>query len=203
MHWSGLPQQVDLQKISGDVNFQLSDGRFVEIGGVASGFLKIVSVVNVQRYLSRLQLDLSNLYKDGLSFDELSGGLEFEQEKIRFVDKPIMMKASSSNFELKGGVDMVTSDIDAELVATLPVASNLPWIAALAGGLPVAAGTFIATQALDSELSQLSSVVYDVSGNLQEPELKLQSLFDDGDVKDSADETSQPRHKGIKHHRRR
>ena len=175
--WIGDPLEFSLEKMLGTIDFDLRDGRFIEISGAAGGFLKLVSLVNVQRYISRLSLDVSNIYRDGVSFDELSGTLNFEEGKASFYESPISMKASSSDFVFSGRADFINSSIDGELVATLPVSKNLPWLVAIAGGLPVAAGTFIATQALDAQLSRFSSVVYTVKGELDDPELNLKTVF--------------------------
>lgn len=177
LSWEGNPLDFSLERMLGSIDFDLRDGRFVEISGAAGGFLKLVSLVNVQRYISRLSLDVSNIYRDGVSFDELSGTLDFEEGKASFYESPIVMKASSSDFVFSGRADFINSSIDGELVATLPVSKNLPWLVALAGGLPVAAGTFIATQALDAQLSRFSSVVYTVRGELDDPELSLKTVF--------------------------
>ena len=180
LHWPGAPHKFAMATMTGDMKFELKDGRFVEVPTVASGFLKIVSVVNVQRYLSKLDFSFSDIVSEGVGFDSLKGRLDFDAGEVSFRDKPIIMRASSSDFQMQGVVDLQESTIDAELVATLPLGSNLPWVAALAGGLPVAAGTFIATRAFDKEFDRLSSVVYEVKGKIEDPEVSLKQVFDDG-----------------------
>ena len=66
-----------------------------------------------------------------------------------------------------------------ELVATLPVVSNLPWIAALAGGLPTAAGVYVASKIFQEQVDRLSSAKYSVKGDWNNPELKFDRVFDD------------------------
>lgn len=199
LHWSGTPHQFSWSELAGSINFELTDGRFVEVPTVASGFLKIVSVVNVQRYLSRLDFSFSEVVSEGVGFDSLNGRLDFDGGKVAFQEKPIVMSAASSDFQMQGAVNLLESRIDADLVATLPIGSNLPWLAALAGGLPIAAGTFIATQAFDKEFSRFSSVVYEVKGKIDEPEVSLKQVFSDGsEVNESASDSVRMR----KHKRR-
>ena len=177
LSWEGDPTDIALNRVEGSLDFDLRDGQFVEVSGAADGFLKLVSLVNLQRYISRLSLDVSSIYKDGISFDKLDGSVSLDQGKISFIETPISMKATSNDFSLTGEADFVNSSVDGELVATLPVSRNLPWLVAIAGGLPVAAGAFIATQALDDQINRFSSVVYTVSGELDDPQLNLKTMF--------------------------
>ena len=41
---------------------------------------------------------------------------------------------------MAGEFDLGNETMEGRLVATLPVATNLPWVAAIVGGLPAAAG---------------------------------------------------------------
>ena len=77
------------------------------------------------------------------------------------------------------GARRQTFQIDGELVVTLPVANNLPWVAALAGGPAVAAGVFVVSKVFEKQVSRLSSAVYGVTGDIQSPEVEFRRLFDD------------------------
>jgi uncharacterized protein YhdP len=64
------------------------------------------------------------------------------------------------------------------LVVTLPLAKNIPWVAALAGGLPIAAGAYILSRVFEDQVAQLSSGVYSVTGDLAKPDVKFERIFD-------------------------
>jgi len=64
-------------------------------------------------------------------------------------------------------------------VATLPVASNLPWVVALTGALPAAAGVYVASKVFENQLDKFSSASYQISGPLADPQVKLRSVFND------------------------
>jgi uncharacterized protein YhdP len=66
-----------------------------------------------------------------------------------------------------------------ELVATLPVARNLPWVAALAAGLPAAAGVYVASKIFENQVDKIASVAYDIKGPWTDPKVKLKRVFDD------------------------
>ncbi|MDP4917297.1 MAG: AsmA-like C-terminal region-containing protein, partial [Haliea sp.] len=108
------------------------------------------------------------------------GELRLEQGDIRVPQ--LAVAGAGSSFRFSGRSDFASRQLDGELVATLPVANNLPWVAALAGGLPVAAGVFVVSKLFEKQVSQLSSAVYAISGTWQEPVVRLDRIFDTSNV---------------------
>ena len=92
------------------------------------------------------------------------------------------------------GRSLLAETLDGELVVTLPLVENIPWVAALAGGLPVAAGTYLFSKVFEDQVNQLSSGVYSVSGSLNEPVVVFERVFDANarDASDGTHETSLP-----------
>jgi uncharacterized protein YhdP len=90
---------------------------------------------------------------------------------------------------MTGNIDLNTDVPALRLVATLPVGSNLPWVAALVGGLPAAAGAYVVSKVFEEQVDSFSSAVYDISGTIQQPELTFKKIFDvDTDQVEAADE---------------
>ena len=178
LSWEGGPDTFTLNKADGTIEFNFKDGQFLKTSDSAAGLLKLIGVINFDTIVRRMKLNFSDLYKEGLSFDKLSGSLNISDSMARFYDTPITVKAPSSQFSLSGEVDLAASTIDAKLIATLPVASNLPWVAVLTGGLPVAAGVYIASKVFEDELDRLSSAVYIIEGSLADPDVNFDRLFD-------------------------
>ena len=201
LSWEGGPDTFTLNKADGTIEFNFKDGQFLKTSDSAAGLLKLIGVINFDTIVRRMKLNFSDLYKEGLSFDKLSGSLNISDSMARFYDTPITVKAPSSQFSLSGEVDLAASTIDAKLIATLPVASNLPWVAVLTGGLPVAAGVYIASKVFEDELDRLSSAVYIIEGSLADPDVNFDRLFDnktdskadnktDGKVESKTDQTN-------------
>jgi len=74
---------------------------------------------------------------------------------------------------------MVREQLDARLVATLPVGTNLPWVAAVLGGLPAAAGVYVTGRLFRRQVDQLSSLSYRVTGPWDDPKLEVDKIFSD------------------------
>ena len=178
LSWEGGPDTFSLYKADGNIGFNFKDGQFLKTSDSAAGILKLIGIINFDTLVRRMKLDFSDLYKEGLSFDKVSGSLNISDSIAKFYDTPITVKSPSSYFSLTGEADLTASTIDAKLIATLPVASNLPWVAVLTGGLPVAAGVYIASKVFEDELDRLSSAVYMIEGSLSEPDVRFDRLFD-------------------------
>lgn len=185
LSWDGSPEDISFEKLNGELGFEFGSGRFLKTSESATGVLKLLGLLNFDALVRRVRLDFSDVYENGLSFDKISGKLNFANNQIAFLDTPIDVFSPGSKFSLVGGLDLNSQTIDADLIMTLPVASNLPWIAALAGGLPVAAGAFIVTKVLDKQLNKLSSAVYRVDGSLNDPQVSFERIFDDSSNKSS------------------
>ena len=94
---------------------------------------------------------------------------------------------------MTGNINLTTDVPDLRLVATLPVGSNLPWVAALVGGLPAAAGAYVVSKVFEEQVDSFSSAVYDISGTIQQPELTFKKIFDvdNDDVQQASPEVSE------------
>lgn len=179
LSWEGAPEAIQFNKLNGNIDFAFDEGRFINSPSSATGALKVLGLLNFDNLLRRINFDFSDVYQEGLRFDDMSGELDFNDHSVSFDKNPINVSAPGSNFTLVGDLNLDSQIIDAELIVTLPVANNLPWIAALAGGLPVAAGAYVVTKVLNKPLNKLSSAVYRVDGSLSDPKLRFDRLFDD------------------------
>ncbi len=174
IEWSGSPQDFSLASLDGYFDIHASDGRFLETPG-GTGALKVVEILNLAGVVQRLSL--SHVFESGIAFDSLDGQVFFHPGTIELANLTVI--GSSSAFAMSGVSDVASRSLDGELVATLPVAGNLPWVAALAGGLPVAAGVFVVSKVFEKQVNRLSSGVYTIEGTWNEPEFAFDRIFDD------------------------
>ena len=190
VRWSGSPSQWRPSKMRGPVSLYVNKGQFLKASDTTTGTLKVVGIINLTNLVRRLSLDFSDLYDSGISYDRIGGDLMFDNGRLSIIDE-LAVKTPSSKFALRGDADLLESTLDMELIATLPVASNLPWLAMLTGNIPAAAGVFVASKIFEKQVDKLSSAVYDIDGNWNEPSLKLKQVFDDGDKGPSEQSTAQ------------
>ena len=176
--WPNEPFNIDHLLLSGDVDFALKDGQFLRTEGAPTGLLKLLGVFNFDNLVRRMRLDFGDLVHEGLSYDRFSGALAISPGAVS-LSKPIFVDGPSSDFRMMGSLDLNAQTVDGELIAVVPVSRNLPWLAALAGGLPAAAGVYLASKVFSDGFDRLSSASYSIHGPWAEPEIKFERLFDD------------------------
>ena len=71
----------------------------------------------------------------------------------------------------------LNEQVDGRLVATLPVATNLPWVVALMGGLPAAAGVYVTSKLVEKQVDRLSSISYKISGSWDDVDVEVDRIF--------------------------
>ncbi|MEP5568514.1 MAG: AsmA-like C-terminal region-containing protein [Halioglobus sp.] len=172
--WPGAPQAVALASLDGALSVDVEAGRFLETPS-GTGALKVVEIVNLADVLS--SLSLSHMFESGINFHSLVGEVFFHSGTLEVSD--VTVEGSSSAFVVSGLSDVDSQSLDGELVATLPVANNLPWVAALAAGLPVAAGVFVVSKVFEKQVNRLSSGVYSIKGTWDDPQINFDRIFDD------------------------
>lgn len=179
LNWEGRPWDISHTTMSGAMSLHLEKGRFYKSPtGAANALIRLVGLFNFGNWVRRLQLDFSDLFEKGMSYDEMRGGLVFDRGTLTF-DAPMVVKLPSGRIKMEGEANLVSEEIDAELVTTLPVGTNLPWVAAAIGGLPAAAGVYLTSKVFKKQVDKLSSISYSIEGSWNEPEIQVQKIFSD------------------------
>jgi len=180
--WQDQPWKISRENITGDFEIKLREGSFYKSPGGSGAVLKMVSLVNFANWLRRLKLDFSDVVGQNLAYNSLNGTLHFEQGVASFRD-PLRMKMPSGRMSMAGDFDLLNEQVDGRLVATLPVATNLPWVVALLGGLPAAAGVYVTSKLVEKQVDRLSSISYKISGSWDDVDVEVDRIFA-SDLKD-------------------
>lgn len=173
LRWPGAPWDFSAATGDGAMSLDLQSGNFLNAPSGAQGALRVVSILNLADIVSRLSL--SHMFESGIPFDSVKGEIYLHRGTV---EVPLMEVTGGSSFQLSGLSEVATRSLSGELVATLPVASNLPWIAALAASIPVAAGVYVVSKLFDQQMSRLSSAVYSIGGTWDDPEVNFDRMFD-------------------------
>ncbi len=179
LNWQDKPWEFSINKLNGQTALRFKEGNFFRAPGATSNaFIKMIGLINFHTWARRLRLDFSDLFASGVNYESLKGGLQFSEGVMAF-DAPIEVSLPSGKMRLMGQANLLTETVDARLVATLPVGTNLPWIAALAGGLPAAAGVYLTGKLFEKQVDRMSSFSYKITGPLDEPEIQVDRIFSD------------------------
>lgn len=172
LRWPGAPTAFAMKSTDGAIELAASNGRLLESG---PGALSMISFLNFAEILRGLSL--SHMFESGIPFVTASLELFLQRGLLEIAD--LQVDGAASAFAFTGLSDLELGSINGELLVTLPVANNLPWVAALAAGPAVAAGVFVVSKVFEKQVNRMSSAVYEVSGPIDAPELKFRRLFDD------------------------
>src|SRR5690606_23417739 len=140
--WQGSPLDFDLSKMDLAFDLALDNGYFAAVSSSTSSTLKLMSILILCTIIRRLKLDFSDLTQKGLSFDRVRGQFVLQQGLIK-TQSPLTVKSASSNIRIDGKADFNSDLLDLNMAVSLPLASNIPWLVALAAGLPAAAGVLV------------------------------------------------------------
>ncbi|PJE79983.1 hypothetical protein CI610_01045 [invertebrate metagenome] len=176
IEWPSSPLDLDFQQLKGSMELNIKKGLLKKLEG-GSGALKLFGILNTDSLIRRLKLDFSDLYESGISFDEISGQLDFSNGLVS-INEPIEIKGPSSDFALSGIIDAKKETINANMIVTIPLSSNLPILSVLLGTAPQVAGIiYIADKLVGKQVDKLASVRYKISGTFDDPEVNIDKLF--------------------------
>lgn len=171
--WPGTPLAMTATKLNGKINTRGEKGKYLQAKPTTA--MRLLSIVNIATWVRRLRLDFSDLTQDGIVFDSYKGELSFNSGVMTLSD-PLRIKSPSSSMVMSGKVFLISEQLDLRLTATLPVGNNATWITALAGGLPAAAGVYLASKIFSKQLDTLSSVTYRITGSMNNPNTAFERL---------------------------
>lgn len=180
LNWPGYPDQIDLQALSGTLDLTMLNGRFIAgASGGDSSLLKLISLLNFDTLVRRLKLDFSDLHPEGLSFDSVSGRLNFDKALVTLSEQsPLKVDTTSADMQMTGDIDLVEQTVDSQVIATLPLAGNLAVAAALTAGLPAAVGVYVVGKLFKEQVNDIASVRYTMKGSWDEPKLEVDKVFE-------------------------
>lgn len=178
LQWEDVPPRFTLAQLAGVVNMSIERGVFARGGAAGENpLLKLIGLLNFDTLARRLRLDFSDLSSTGLAYETIQGSLLFRAGSINIRD-PLQVETPSSHLQLVGDLDVTRETLDAQLVATLPLAGNLTVAAAITGGVPLAIGVYVAGKVFKNQVDRVSSLRYKVTGPWADPKAKLEKIFE-------------------------
>ena len=128
LHWQGSPQQFGLDKLRGGIDLNLQNGRILSI---EPGFGRILGVLALDQWIKRLQLDFSDVYSEGLTFNSINGHFDISQGKISTQD--LTVDAIPAKILLKGDTDFIHENVDYLASVTPKSADAVPIAGTIVG----------------------------------------------------------------------
>ena len=174
--WPKSPLAFDIEYSTGDLALRVKQGEIAKTPDVASS-LKVLSLLDMNRLMQRIRLDFTDVLNDEYVFNSIYAHYQFKDGVGRTVT-PAEFIAPSLELSLEGSINFPKRLLYHDLYVTIPVVDKLP-LAALLAGLPQLGGTlYIVDKLIGNELATFTSVRYTVAGNLDDPDVEMQQVFD-------------------------
>ncbi|AEF98975.1 YhdP family protein [Methylomonas methanica] len=128
--WRGGPHQFSLSRLNGLLQLDLKGGR---ISSIEPGFGRLLGLIAMEQWVKRLSLDFSDVYRQGLAFDEIKGRIKIK-DGLAFTDD-LTVDAVAANFYLAGYANLADKTLD-QRVAVVPKSSDaVPIAGTILGGI--------------------------------------------------------------------
>ena len=99
----------------------------------------------------------------------------YVSQKRAYINKPIKLETNEAKMEWIGEIvkdpDGILNELNLDLNMRLKVSENIPWYAAIFGGVPALAGGFIFENIIDDSLDNVSTFKFKVIGDINDPEI--------------------------------
>jgi len=128
--WRGAPQQFSAANLTGQMQLKFSDGR---ISSIEPGFGRLLGLIAMEQWAKRLSLDFTDVYRQGLAFDQITGDFKISNG-LAYTDN-LLIDAVSAKLSIAGTADLVKKTMD-HRVAVVPKSSGaVPIAGTIVGGI--------------------------------------------------------------------
>jgi len=170
VNWAGDISQFRLHKLRGYLD--VTTGRGV-IPKASPGAGRALGLLSLQALPQRLFLDFSDVFAEGMEFENASGRFVFDDGMA--TAENVVINAAAATIRMTGSTDLVARTYDQRLLIEPARSFALPLIGVIAGG-PIGAGAGFALQSLFSgPIGEISKLEYQITGPWQNPTLSAYS----------------------------
>ena len=138
--------------------------------------LNLLGVLNLRNILGKLaNLDLSIDEYTSMQLGRVEGDLLFSKSKLRLAS-PLFIETNAAKMRWVGQINKNSKNnldaLDLNLDLRIRVGENIPWYAAVLGGLPAVAGSAVINEIFEEDINNLTNYQYEIVGTISEPKLK-------------------------------
>jgi uncharacterized protein YhdP len=161
--WKAPFPDIAPELIDGGLELTISQGRLLE---VEPGLGRLVGLLNIGSLSRRLQLNFSDLFKEGLGFDQLEGSVRFENGHAY---NSVAIEAPAAQVHLTGRIGFRERDYRQTVTVTPQIGSPLAIAGAIAGGPAVGAAVLFAERIFKPGIDQITRYQYLITGSWDNP----------------------------------
>jgi len=136
-----------------------------------STFLKALKIFNLNAIIENINNETS-ITSSNLYINRAEGDFYIGKNRA-LISNPIKVETSEAKMRWLGEVikdsDGLLNELRLDLEMRLKVSENIPWYAAIFGGIPALAGGLFFENIFDERLDDVSTFKFKLSGSIEEP----------------------------------
>jgi len=169
IQWISLNEIKDLE---GDINFLLKDFQS-KTSLPDSGLLRALKIFNLNAIIENISNE-TIIDSNNLVINRAEGNLYVGKNRA-LISKPIKLETNEARMRWAGQIlkdnDGLLDELDLNLEMRLKVSENIPWYAAIFGGIPALAGGIVFENILEESLDDVSTFKFNVKGSIESPKI--------------------------------
>ena len=169
IQWISLKEIKDLE---GDIDFLLKDFQS-KTSLPDSALLRALKIFNLNAIIENISNE-TILDSNNLVINRAEGNLYIGKNRA-LISKPIKLETNEARMRWVGQIlkdnDGLLDELDLNLEMRLKVSENIPWYAAIFGGIPALAGGIVFENIFDERLDDVSTFKFNVKGSLENPQI--------------------------------
>ena len=167
IQWVSLDK---LKDIEGSIEF-LIKGLESKASLPDSTFLRALKVLNLNAIIENISND-SDISSNSMFINRAEGNFYISQSRA-LISNPIKLETSEANMRWTGEVlknsEGLLNELNLDLDMRLRVSENIPWYAAIFGGIPALAGGLVIENIFEDSLDNVSTFKFKVTGSVDDP----------------------------------
>ena len=170
IQWISINQ---LKNLEGRIDFLLKDFKSdTSLGD--SAFLRALKIFNLNAIIENINNE-TNITSSNLYINRAEGDFYVGQNRA-LISNPIKIETSEAKMKWKGDIfknsEGLLENLNLDLEMRLKVSENIPWYAAIFGGIPALAGGIVFENIFDERLDDVSTFRFEVTGSIDEPKIE-------------------------------
>lgn len=164
--WPGSPLDFRAAALSGELQLDLADGRFLKM---KPGAGRLFGILSLQALPRRLMLDFDDVFRSGWAFDRAQAHARLNRGVMDTEDLQIQGVAAA--ITLRGQVDLPRQALDLHLRVEPRIDASAAALAATAINPALGAAAFVAQLALRKSVGRAAARSFHVRGDWSAPEI--------------------------------
>ena len=166
IQWNSIKSLTNLE---GRVDFLFEDLN-LNTSAADSTLLIALRILN----LNGIVEGIDNISNGKLNINQASGNI-LVGKKRAFISSPIIINTNEAAMRWNGEIlKNISGELDLvnlDLSMRLKISENIPWYAALVGGIPAIAGGIVLENIFEDEIEDVSTIDFIVKGSIRNPEI--------------------------------